>query len=133
MGVQAKGHEYYPKPPNFVLDKNITKAAMDKGSIEFEQVVERGCGLDVHKENVVATIQGKSIKTMTKSYSTFTGSLEKLRAWLKKHGITHIAMESTGVYWRPIFNVLGDDFEILRSEERRVGKECRSRCELYLR
>lgn len=93
---------------------------MDKGSIEFEQVVERGCGLDVHKENVVATIQGKGIKTITKSYSTFTGSLEKLRAWLKKHGITHIAMESTGVYWKPIFNVLGDDFEILLVNARHV-------------
>src|SRR5690606_31695647 len=53
------------------------RRAMDKGSISFEQVVERGCGLDVHKENVVATLQGKGIKTITKSYSTFTGSLEK--------------------------------------------------------
>lgn len=93
---------------------------MDKGSIEFEQVVERGCGLDVHKETVVATIQGKGIKTMTKSYSTFTGSLEKLRDWLKSHGITHIAMESTGVYWKPIFNVLGDDFQILLVNARHV-------------
>jgi transposase len=39
--------------------------------------------------------------------------LKKLREWLKKHDISHIAMESTGVYWKPIFNVLGDDFEIL--------------------
>ncbi|WP_262250418.1 IS110 family transposase [Parapedobacter soli] len=93
---------------------------MDKGSISFEQVVERGCGLDVHKENVVATIQGKGIKTITKSYSTFTGSLEKLRDWLRKHGITHIAMESTGVYWKPIFNVLGDDFQILLVNARHV-------------
>lgn len=93
---------------------------MDKGSISFEQVVERGCGLDVHKESVVATIQGKGIKTMTKSYSTFTVSLEKLRDWLKKHGITHIAMESTGVYWKPIFNVLGDDFQILLVNARHV-------------
>src|SRR5690606_15682183 len=94
--------------------------AMAKESIAFEQVVERGCGLDVHKESVVATVQGKGIKTMTKSYSTFTGSLEKLRDWLKKHGITHIAMESTGVYWQPIFNVLGDDFQILLVNARHV-------------
>lgn len=93
---------------------------MAKESIAFEQVVERGCGLDVHKESVVATVQGKGIKTMTKSYSTFTGSLEKLRDWLKKHGITHIAMESTGVYWKPIFNVLGDDFQILLVNARHV-------------
>jgi len=91
-----------------------------KDYVEFEQVVERGCGMDVHKETVVATIQGKGIKTITKSYSTYTSSLIKLKEWLKKHGITHIAMESTGIYWKPIFNVLGDDFEVLLVNARHV-------------
>ena len=91
-----------------------------KDCIEFEQVVERGCGMDVHKETVVVTIRGKGIKTVTKSYSTFTSSLIKLKEWLKKHGITHIAMESTGIFWKPIFNVLGDDFEILLVNARHV-------------
>jgi len=93
---------------------------MKKDLIQFEQVVERGCGMDVHKETVVVTIQGKGIKTQTKSYSTFTSSLIKLKKWLKKHGVTHIAMESTGVYWKPVFNVLGDDFEILLVNARHV-------------
>jgi transposase len=91
-----------------------------KNVIEFEQVVERGCGMDVHKEEVVVTIRGKGIKSVTKSYSTFTSSLIKLKEWLKKHGITHIAMESTGVYWKPVFNVLGDDFVILLVNARHV-------------
>ena len=91
-----------------------------KDCIEFEQVVERGCGMDVHKETVVVTIRGKGIKSVTKSYSTFTSSLIKLKEWLKKHGITHIAMESTGVYWKPVFNVLGDDFVILLVNARHV-------------
>lgn len=91
-----------------------------KDVIEFEQFVERGCGMDVHKETVVVTIRGKDIKTITKSYSTFTSSLIKLKEWLKKHGITHIAMESTGIYWKPVFNVLGDDFEILLVNARHV-------------
>ena len=91
-----------------------------KDCIEFEQVVELGCGMDVHKETVVVTIQGKGIKTVTKSYSTFTSSLIKLKEWLIKHGITHIAMESTGVFWKPIFNVLGDDFVILLVNARHV-------------
>ncbi|HKJ82344.1 MAG TPA: transposase, partial [Ignavibacteriaceae bacterium] len=91
-----------------------------KDVIEFEQVVERGCGMDVHKETVVVTIRGKGIKTVTKSYSTFTSSLIKLKEWLLKHGITHVAMESTGVYWKPIFNVLGDDFTILLVNARHV-------------
>ncbi|MFW5886898.1 MAG: IS110 family transposase [Bacteroidota bacterium] len=93
---------------------------MQKNHIEFEQVVERGCGMDVHKEILVATIQGKGIKTVTKSYSTYTSSLIKLKRWLKKHGITHIAIESTGVYWKPVFNVLGEDFEILLVNARHV-------------
>jgi transposase len=93
---------------------------MKKDLIEFEQVVERGCGMDVHKDTIVATIRGKGIKTMTKSYSSFTSSLIKMKEWLKKHGITHIAMESTGVYWKPVFNVLGDDFEILLVNSRHV-------------
>jgi len=91
-----------------------------KDCIEFEQVVERGCGMDVHKETVVVTIRGKGIKSVTKSYSTFTSSLIKLKEWLKKHGITHIAMESTGIYWKPVFNVLGDDFVILLVNARHV-------------
>jgi len=93
---------------------------MKKNYIQFEQVVERGCGMDVHKEIVVVTIRGKGIKTITKSYNTFTSSLIKLKEWLKKHGITHIAMESTGVYWKPVFNILGDDFQILLVNARHV-------------
>ena len=91
-----------------------------KDCIEFEQVVERGCGMDVHKETVVVTIRGKGIKSVTKSYSTFTSSLIKLKEWLKKHGITHIAMESPGVYWKPVFNVMGDAFVILLVNARHV-------------
>ena len=91
-----------------------------KEYVEFEQVVERGCGMDVHKETVVATIRGKGIEIITKSYSTYTSSLIKLKEWLKKHGITYIAMESTGIYWKPVFNVLGDDFEILLVNARHV-------------
>jgi len=88
--------------------------------IEFEQVVEKGCGLDVHKETVVATIRGKGIVTQTKSFSTYTSSLNSLRDWLLKHGITHVAMESTGVYWKPIYNILGDHFKILLVNARHV-------------
>ena len=91
-----------------------------KEVIEFEQVVERGCGMDVHKDIIVATIQGKGIKTQTKSFKTFTSSLIKLKEWLLKNEVTHAAMESTGVYWKPVFNVLGDDFTILLVNARHV-------------
>jgi len=91
-----------------------------KNIIEFEQVVERGCGMDVHKDLIVATIQGKGIKMQTKSFNAFTSSLIKLKEWLLKNGITHVAMESTGIYWKPVFNILGDDFTILLVNARHV-------------
>ncbi len=92
----------------------------EKEVIEFEQVVERGSAMDVHKDIIVATIEGKGIKTQTKSFKTFTSSLIKLREWLLKNKVTHVAMESTGVYWKPVFNVLGDDFTILLVNARHV-------------
>ena len=93
---------------------------LKKDFIQFEQVVERGCGMDVHKETIVVTIRGKDIKTATKSFSSFTSSLIKLKEWLKKHGVTHIAMESTGVYWKPVFNILGEHFENLLVNARHI-------------
>ena len=86
---------------------------MEQNSIEFEQVIEKGCGIDVHKETAVATVRGKGVKMETRTYSTFTSSLKEMKEWLQCIGITHIAMESTGVYWKPVFNILEDAFEIL--------------------
>jgi transposase len=91
-----------------------------KEEVVFEQVIERGCGLDVHKETVVATIMGKGIKTQTRSFSTFTRSLKSLQNWLSEQGITHVAMESTGVYWKPVYNILGDHFTVLLVNARHV-------------
>lgn len=86
---------------------------MEQQQISFPQIVERGCGLDVHKETVVATIAGNDIVEETQTFSTFTSSLETLHRWLKEKNITHVAMESTSVYWKPIFNILEDHFEIV--------------------
>ncbi len=74
-------------------------------AVEFTQVVSRGCGMDIHKEVVVATVRGLGIQQDTRSFGTFTSSLTELRDWLMSLGITHVAMESTGVYWKPIHNV----------------------------
>ena len=93
---------------------------MKKEEIIFEQVIEKGCGIDVHKSVIVATIRGTDIKESTKSFDAFTASIEVLRDWLKKYGITHVAMESTGVYWKPIFNILEEDFEIILVNARHI-------------
>jgi transposase len=88
--------------------------------VEYEQVIERGCGIDVHKSVVVATIRGAGIKEETRTYDGFTESLEALRDWLKENRITHIAMESTGVYWKPVYNIMEEDFEILLVNARHI-------------
>ncbi len=84
-----------------------------KDVVEFEQVIDKGCGIDIHKKVLVATVQGKGIKAETRSYDTFTESLESCKAWLKEIGVTHIAIESTGVYWKPVFNIFEDTFKIV--------------------
>lgn len=89
-------------------------------TINFEQIVERGCGIDVHKSLLTATINGKGLKEETRNFDAFTDSIESLRAWLLANKITHVAMESTGVYWKPVYNILESDFEILLVNARHI-------------
>lgn len=81
--------------------------------IAFEQVVRRGCGMDVHRDTVVATVMGDGIKKETRTFNTYTNTLKQLSEWLQSHSVTHVAMESTGIYWRPVFNILEEHFQIL--------------------
>jgi len=91
-----------------------------KNEITYEQVIDRGCGIDVHKKVIVATVKGIGIQEQTKTYSGFTESIEELRDWLKSEKITHVAMESTGVYWKPIFNILESDFKVILVNARHI-------------
>jgi transposase len=83
-------------------------------------VVERGAGLDVHKATVVACIRGTGVEKEIRTYLTMTNDLLRLKEWLKGHGITHVAMESTGVYWKPVFIILEDSFEVILVNARHV-------------
>ena len=74
--------------------------------VNFEQVIDKCCGLDVHKKEIVATVRGVGLQEETRTYTSTTSSLTELREWLLSLGITHVAMESTGVYWKPVFNIL---------------------------
>jgi transposase len=70
-------------------------------------VYERCCGLDVHKKTVVAcllTPEGKQVRT----FGTTTAEIRRLQTWLLEQGCTMVAMESTGVYWKPLYNLLED-------------------------
>jgi transposase len=86
----------------------------------MEIIIEKGCGLDVHKGTVVACIMGTGIKKEVRTYTTMTNELLRLKEWLQEAGITHVAMESTGVYWKPVFNILEDNFEVILVNARHV-------------
>jgi len=86
----------------------------------MEIIVDRGCGIDVHKATVVACIMGTGIKKEIRTYTTMTNDLLRLKAWLKDNRITHVAMESTGVYWKPVFNILEGTFEVILVNSRHV-------------
>jgi transposase len=88
--------------------------------VEFPQIVERGCGLDVHKESVVASIKGTGIIEETRTFGTFTCDLLALGLWLKENQVTHLAMESTGIYWKPVYNILSAEFSIILVNARHI-------------
>jgi transposase len=83
-------------------------------------IIEKGCGLDVHKETVVACIMGAGVRKEIRTYTTMTNDLLRLKGWLQETGITHVAIESTGVYWKPVFNILEDDVEVILVNARHV-------------
>src|SRR3972149_4649870 len=83
----------------------------------MEILHQRCCGLDVHKKSVVACLltpgsRGEPGKE-TRTFSTMTADLLAMAQWLEGEGCTHVAMESTGSYWKPIYNLLEDRFELL--------------------
>jgi len=85
-----------------------------------------GCcaGLDVHKDSVEACVRhmsaGGKVEHEVRHWGTTTRELVALAEWLGSMGVTHVAMESTGVYWKPIFNILESQFEILLANARHM-------------
>ena len=75
-------------------------------------VTQRCCGLDVHKKSVVACVitpEGQQ----TRNFRTMTNDLLSLADWLRELGVSHVAMESTGVYWKPVYNLLEEEFALM--------------------
>ena len=83
----------------------------------MEVLYPRCAGLDVHKDTVVASARlaaGREVVVEVRSFATTTAGLLALSAWLAERGCTHVAMEATGVYWRPVWHVLADgDFTLV--------------------
>ena len=86
-------------------------------SKQMQVIHQYCCGLDVHKKTVVACIlitsQDGSVQKKVRTFSTMTVDLLALVDWLQASQITHVALESTGVYWHPVFNLLEEDFSII--------------------
>ncbi|GER70829.1 hypothetical protein BpJC7_21320 [Weizmannia acidilactici] len=80
--------------------------------------MERRAGLNVHQETVVACVMygllEKKPKKETRTFSTTTKGLLELYDWLDSYQCTHVAMESTGVFWKPVWNILEERFILMR-------------------
>lgn len=89
----------------------------------MEMIHKRCAGLDVHSETVVACVRVAGEKEAThevRTFGTTTPALLELSDWLASQGCTHVVMESTGVYWKPVWHVLVDDFELILANAQHV-------------
>jgi transposase len=90
----------------------------------METLIKRCCGLDVHQATVVACLRialpGKKVSREICSFATTTAGLLELRDWLTAAGCTHVGMESTGVYWRPVHAILEDAFTVIVGNAQRI-------------
>ena len=72
----------------------------------MDRMIERACGLDVHKATITACVRVAGSKgerrQEVRTFGTTTSELLALRDWLEAHEVTHVAMESTGVYWKAV-------------------------------
>jgi transposase len=89
-------------------------------------IYTRCAGLDVHKKTVVAAIivqdrEGK-VRKESRTFGTMTVDLLTLSDWLGNWEVTHVAMESTGEYWKPVFNILENNFEVLLVNAHHISK-----------
>jgi len=89
----------------------------------MEVIYPRCAGLDVHKDTVVADariVSGSEIKHNVETFATTTSGLLALEQWLSAHNVTHVAMEATGVYWKPVWHVLEGSFELVLANARHI-------------
>ncbi len=83
----------------------------------MQPILKSCCGMDVHKKVIVACllreIDNGEVKKEIKHFSTLTEDILKMERWLLENECTHVAMESTSVYWKPIFNILEDSLKVM--------------------
>jgi transposase len=92
----------------------------------MEVVYRRCAGIDVHKGSIsvcVLLMEGEGPKKQVRRFGTMTGDLLELSPWLQQLGVTHVAMESTGVYWKPVWNLSEGQFELLLVNAQHIQRE----------
>ena len=90
--------------------------AFTQGSTTMQIVHQRCAGLDVHQQMVVANarwFRGAAVHHDAATFETTTAGLMRMSDWLERHQVTHVAMEATGVYWRPVWHVLEGHFQLV--------------------
>jgi transposase len=88
----------------------------------MEVLYPRCAGLDVHKDSVVACVRcvTEPVQKEVRTFGTTTSHLLALADWLTSHGCTHVAMEATGIYWKPVWHILEDRFELVLANAQHI-------------
>ena len=89
----------------------------------MEVLVDRAAGIDVHKKSVTVCVlvtEGRKVTKKLHRFSTFHGELVALREWLGQMGVTHVAMEATGEYWKAVYEVLEGAYELIVANAQHV-------------
>ena len=130
LTLGAPGHDRLSLPSGKHEDQTLRFTStllgrpFTKEGLIMDVIYARCCGVDVHKREVVACVvstapDGAPSKAI-RAFGTMTPDILKLADWLAAHEVTHVAMESTGVYWKPIWNLLEDQFALLLVNARHV-------------
>ena len=94
----------------------------------MKRIVERCAGLDVHKASITACVrtadEGGEPHQQIRKFSATTRGLLQLRDWLASFAVTLVGMEATGVYWKPVYYMLEDDFELWLLNARHLKGTC---------
>jgi transposase len=88
----------------------------------MQVLYSRCAGLDVHKDVVVARVRcvSEPQHDEVRSFATTTSALLELNEWLVSHGVSHVAMEATGVYWKPVWHLLEEQFELVLANAQHI-------------
>jgi len=122
--VDRKHHELLSPRGARVLNFSTMIHPLSRKEIPMEAILERCCGIDVHKKTITACLmvgkpQEKPKKTV-RTFTTMTRDLLACKDWLESEKCTHVALESTGVYWKPVFNILEESMEVILANARDI-------------